>query len=178
MTSVWISPELSPAASGWLAAPDRAAPPAEAGPMQPFLLRRSGSRPVAFNGMLMIEHAGESAPGLRRHVVRLYETDRDSIVIEVALEAPGGDRLSHIVIAEAGSLDEAEAFLAAYDPAGETPFVVAPAAEPTSLTIAAHARLMEAEATRLRDDFHAVREAVFPVRGDDAFTDGPSIRTN
>jgi hypothetical protein len=167
MTSVWISPEIAPAAGGWLAIRGQTE---AAEPAKQFLLRRSGGRPARFSGMLMLEHAAAASQGERRHVIRLYETLSGTIVIEVVLEAGGDVGLPHSVAAEVDSLEEAEAFLTDYDPASEASVSTGP--------LAAQALRLEAEAARLRTDFDACRRAVFTAFSAPDNDAGPTTRTN
>jgi hypothetical protein len=167
MTSVWISPELASAARGWSMGRVRtqAVQPAEG-----FLLKRSGGRPVRFSGMLMMEHRGAAAGAERRHTIRLYETVAGTIVIEVVLAAGDGEGLPHSAISEVNDLEEAEAFLSAYDPAAE--------ASAVSGAFLAQAMRLEAEAGRLRADFDTCRKAVFAACATSDQEAGSYTRTN
>jgi hypothetical protein len=169
MASIWISPEIAPATSGWLAA--RAQAPARiAEPAERFLLRRSGGRPVSFSGMLMVEHSGAGIEGERCHVIRLYETVAGTIVIEVVLGAGNDACLPHAIVAEVDSIDGARAFLASYDPSAE--------ASGTSGSIVAQALRLETEGRRIKADFDACRKAVFAAFDDTTQDAEYETRTN
>jgi hypothetical protein len=156
MTSVWISPEMAAMLSG--AAHADAAP--AAAPAGAILLRRSGGRPIRFDGMLDHEHAEPADEGERGHTIRIYETNRDGFVIEIALAADDGLAPPHVLAAEVGSLVEAEGVLFGYDPAAQAALRLDLGAGRTT-TIAADAARFEREAMRLRANFEAARAAVF-----------------
>jgi hypothetical protein len=167
MTSVWISPELTAAESGWLAGLDGAM---TVEPAARFVLRRSGGRPLSFSGMLMLEHSDETTEDARRHTIRLYETTAGTVVIEIVLASLDEDRLPHSVTAEVGTLDEVEMFLSSYDPAAE--------AAATCGSLLDQAVRLETEAGRLRLDFDMCRKAVFAACAANDQDAGFQTRTN
>jgi hypothetical protein len=167
MTSVWILPELASAQGRWM---PQHVPAEGTEPFTRFLLRRSGGRPVCFSGMLMLEHRDEAQSGQRHHVLRLYETNVGSVVIELVLEPAAGEGLAHSVVAEVDDVAAAEAFLTDYDPAAE--------ASVCAGSVAHQAIRLEAECNRLRADFDLCRKAVFAAFSAPADEAGMMMRTN
>jgi hypothetical protein len=167
MSSVWLSPELKAIRAGrmpkallsgsslqslWSDAPTAA-----------YVLRRSGAKPLAFNGVLLIEHVSrEEDESLRRHAIRLYESTDGAFIVEIILATADDSILAHAIATEVESLADAEAFLATYDPAGQAALAVT-VDEPTqdAFTVGDMAERLRAEAARLRNDFEEARVAVF-----------------
>jgi hypothetical protein len=184
MTSVFTHPDLDAlirgiahgASAAAVAAPGAAASvePAAQAPMQQVVLCRSGMQPMRFEGMLMVEQASASDDGQRRHVVRLFETAADTLVIAIALEWPGGDRLAHVVVDEVADVEGAESFLLSYD-AGRQAALGRAEASVDIDPVAAQAIALSAEARRLRHDFSTVCAGLFAAFGD---LNTPSRRTN
>jgi hypothetical protein len=182
MTSVFTHPNLDALIRGIapgapvaaVAAPIASVEPVAPAPMQPVVLRRSGTQPMRFEGMLMVEQVSAGDDGQRRHAVRIFETAAESLVIEIALEWPGGDRLAHVVVDEVADVEGAEAFLLSYDPGRQAALARADAADDID-PVAAQAIALSAEARRLRHDFSTVCAGLFAAFGD---LNTPSRRTN
>jgi hypothetical protein len=177
MNSVWISPELSLGVQNRGMTPIAPLPAAVA-PEIAYIIRRSGQRPLRFEGMLMVEHVSPAEGMERRHTIRLYETTQGAVVIEIALEAADGSVLPHIVTEMVDSMGEAESFIRSYDPAAQAPLML----DLSSLdgqSISAQAAALETGARRLRTDFEQVRAAVLSATDTDgASQDNLAKRTN
>jgi hypothetical protein len=169
MTSVWLSPELKAIRSG--RSPRALTGGGLAGlwsdaPVSRVVLRRSGQRPLSFEGMLLVGHVSDASDdSLRQHAIRLYETVAGFFVVEIALEAVDGSVLPHAVVEEVSTLAEAEAFLSAYDPAAQAPLTLDVVEEHGAFPLARMADALSREAARLRDDFETARAAVFAAAG-------------
>ncbi|MGL5116761.1 MAG: hypothetical protein ACRC7C_15690 [Beijerinckiaceae bacterium] len=169
MTSVWLSPELKAIRSG--RSPRALTGGGLAGlwsdaPLARMILRRSGLRPLAFNGMLLVAHRNDAAgESLRCHTIRLYETADGVFIVEIALEAEDGSALPHAVVEEVSTLAEAEAFLNAYDPSAQAPLTLDVVEEHGAFPLARTADALSREALRLRDDFETARAAIFAAAG-------------
>jgi hypothetical protein len=161
MTSVWLSPDLkrlNPGPAPGLAAvvdPGRM-------PCGRIALRRSGGRPLVFQGMLLIEQTATDIEGaVRRHVIRVYETEGGAFVVEVTLAAGDGDGVPHTIAAEVSTLAEAEDFLRDYDPDDQAALTLTlddPARDAFSIGEMAHA--LRNDADRLRQDFAILRDGL------------------
>jgi hypothetical protein len=166
MSSVWLSPELKAIRAGRmpraLAAGGGFASLWSDAPTEQFLVRRSGARPLSFTGMVLLNHENSDGNDAdRRHAIRLYETTNGVFIVEIALFAVDGSITSHAVAEEVGSLTDAEAFLAQYDPSGQAPLALAVDDDMDVFTVATMADRVRTEAERLRMDFELARNAVF-----------------
>jgi hypothetical protein len=158
MSSVWLSPELKAIRAGRMPKALLSGSSLQSlwsdAPTKSYVLRRSGGKPLSFNGILLIEHVSrEEDESLRRHAIRLYE---------IILATADDSILAHAIATEVESLADAEAFLATYDPAGQAALAVT-VDEPTqdAFTVGDMAERLRAEAARLRNDFEEARVAVF-----------------
>ncbi len=167
MVSVRLSPELK-ALHGGLpqAAPAAIATVDVAGPDAPtkrYVLRRSGMRPLAFTGMLLLSQGTDSGNDLeRRHVIRIYETTDQTLIVEISLSAANGDGVAHALAVEVGSLCEVEDFLNAYDPAAQAALALTvDDSRIDAFAVGVMADCLRTDAERLRRDFQLAREALF-----------------
>jgi hypothetical protein len=158
MSLVWTHPELD-ALLRWRMAPAGEAVP-EARPDASVRLRRSGTMPLVFEGMLLASHQGTEQTG-RRHTIRLYETTDETYVVEIVLSDPDGSAPAFSMAEEADSLEEVLAVLSSHDPASQAAFHGGMTGD-----IAAEANKLFQEATRLRHDFNMACRTLFPA--DDA----------
>ncbi|MGL4636216.1 MAG: hypothetical protein ACRCWF_09565 [Beijerinckiaceae bacterium] len=165
MTSVWLSPELKAIRAGRM---PRALSGGGLGslwsdaPVQRFVLRRSGHRPVVFNGMLLLEHTNTVADeSVRRHTVRLYETDYGRFMLEITLDTPDNSCIAHAMVEDVASLAEAEDMLRSYDPSGQAALALELSDEADGYSIARMALSLERDAARLRADFETTKAALF-----------------
>jgi hypothetical protein len=174
MSSVWLSPELNAIRAGRmpkaLAAGHGLSSLWSAAPMERIVLRRSGDRPLSFTGMVLLSHENVvDDHALRRHAIRLYETQNGAFIVEIALFCADSGILRHSVATEVTSLDDAELFLSAYDPAGQAALALI-VDEPgmDAFSIGTMADCLRADAERLRQDYNKARDAVFAAaRNDD-----------
>ncbi len=159
MASLRLSPELKALHGGLQQAAPAPVAAAHAGridaPTTRYVLRRSGMRPLAFTGMLLLSHSADDGNDLeRRHAIRIYETTDLSFIVEIALFAPNGDGVAHASAVEVGSLQEVEDFLNAYDPSAQAALTLTvDESGIDAFAVGMLADSLRTDAERLRRDF-------------------------
>jgi hypothetical protein len=169
MTSVWLSPELKAILAGRtpaaLAGGGLSCLWAEA-PVGRFRLKRSGTVPLAFEGMLLLSHTSEgSDDSQRRHTVRLYETTGGQFIVEIILASADESCIPHCIAEEVDSLEKAETVLNAYDPSGQAALRLTVDRDMDALSVAEMADALRRDALHLASDFDLARQAVFAAAG-------------
>jgi hypothetical protein len=167
MTSIWLSPELKAIRAGRspraLASVELASLWSDA-PVCHYLLRRSGGRPVRFDGILLVEHLPDGSDGhegQRAHTARIYETTDQRIVVELVLSARDGSGIPHAKVEEVASLRDAQLFLELYDPSAQATFSLPLDIDVDGAEMDRHVSALRADVEHLRSDYDITRKAVF-----------------
>jgi hypothetical protein len=84
-----------------------------------FTLRKSGARPIAFNGKQLGFQSGYRVGTPLWHELNLYQTDDGRYVADIRVFQKGEAAMDQFHVAVVETLDEAIAFFEGYDPRGD-----------------------------------------------------------
>ena len=143
------------------AAPRRAEPEA-AQPAIERTLRRTGRKPVRFEGWQLIEAAGSEARSPIWYDLNVYRTVADSIVVELVVRRHAVDDQDLFRVKTFEDLAAASAWLEAYRCADDVPIPAGLFAADTALPWAVlHAVQLRQRIDRIETDYHALLSEVF-----------------
>jgi hypothetical protein len=144
-------------------------------PIQTFTLRRTGRRPLRFQGWQMVEAAGYTPAAKVWYDINIYQTVGGAVVVEaVAHRAAIGERdVTHIQICS--SLGEAAEWLEGYSPATDVAIAPSLVQGETPLALAAlQAVQLRQRMFRIEEDYRVLVSEV--LAGLDV-TEQPTVQT-
>lgn len=148
-----------------VAAPDRACASA-AHPPAEHALRRTGQRPLRFDGWCLIEAVGTAEPGGIHHDLRLFRTTRGRIVAELVARRAGMQAADTFRVESFSDLATAAAWLEAYPSADDVPVPGALACADAPLAMAAlQAVRLRQCAARVTEEYRGLLSDVFASLG-------------
>lgn len=142
--------------------PEDAAGLCSAAAMQGFTVRRTGRKPMRFEGWLLVEAQTPPDSGALHHDLRLYRTARGAIVAELVthregLSAPDVERVESMP-----DLPAAADWLMGYRCVADLPVPERLTAPETPLALAAlHAVSLRQSSARVQDEYDSLLSDVF-----------------
>lgn len=129
-------------------------------------LRRTGQRPLRFEGWCLIEAVGSAEPGSIHHDLRLFRTARGRIVAELVARRAGMQAQDVFRVESFAELDAAAAWLETYPAAEDVPVpgeLASPEA-PLATAVLQAVRLRQA-ACRVAEEYRGLLSDVFASLG-------------
>ena len=111
-------PQLDDAAAAHEAI-EQNAPITATGSIEHYCLRRTGARPVQFDGMLFAGMTGWNANSEMWHEINLYKRSDGIIIVDLRVFKKAPDRKDCFHVVQCDTLDEAATWLQAYDPGAD-----------------------------------------------------------